>query len=152
VTAPINIEVPGRGLVNLQAMRVDEAVRGYDERLRFGFNTQNGDWVIYIQLPRDFEHPPYRIDGEPMLPVLGFGHDIPSVDYALKRLDETDAMKHGSKIYDKMLAHNEAIKKEQEEKWQEQLTEAAERMEHALRKEGQGSSTTKIFFQKGRRR
>lgn len=148
----VEILVPGRGLVNVDADRVNTAVQEYDEHLRFGFNQTNGDWVIYRKLPRDFEFAPYYIEGEPMLPVLGFGREIPSPEFALKRLYETDAWRHGQKIYDNLLRENEKIKAEQEEKFQEELTEAAERMEHALRYTGEGSTSTKIFFQDVKRR
>lgn len=147
---PVEILVPGRGMVNASAMAVDTAVQEYDELLRFGFNPANSDWVVYRQLPRDFEFAPYYIDDQPVLPVLGFGTEIPSPEQALKRLYETDAWRHGQKLYDNMLKENERIKKEQNQVYEDQMEEALERAEHALRYENQQQN--KIYFQNVKRR
>lgn len=142
------ILVPGRGLFNVDAARVDAAVREYDERLSFGFNPANEDWCVYIKLPRGFENAPYYIENEPVWIVLGFQHRIPSPDEAIKRLYETDALKHGSALLDKMNAENERLKKKQAEEFEAQMDEATERVEHALRYHGK-SPITKIYFTRG---
>ena len=95
----MNIVVPGRGVVNLDAERVNRAVQEYDERLRFGFNEVNGDWVVYIKMPRGFDAA-YYIEGEPVYPVLGFQKRIPPVDEALGRIRLSDSWREGSRIYD----------------------------------------------------
>ena len=146
----VEILVPGRGMTNVSAMLVDNAVKEYDELLRFGFNTANGDWVIYRQLPRDFEFAPYYIDGLPVIPVLGFGKEIPSPDFALKRLHETDAWKHGERVYDNLLKENEKIKAEQAAAYEEEMDEAMERVEHALRYAE--NQPKKFYFQGVKRR
>lgn len=146
------ILVPGRGIVNVAAMRVDAAVREYDERLRFGYNPTNEDWIVYIALPRDYEGAHYHIDGEPVMPVLGVGREIPPPSVVTRRLYETDAWRHGNKLYDKMLAENERQKKINQEEADAEIAEAVERAEHAINYYT-GEGTTKVFFGgKGRRR
>lgn len=145
------IMVPGRGLVNLDAMRVDTAVKEYDERLSFGYNPVNEDWVVYIALPRDYEGAHYHIDGEPVMPVLGFQGRIPSPEEVTRRLYETDAWRNGEEIYNKMLENNERIKKEQREKSEAEMEEAIERAAHVLN-HFTGEGTTKVFFNGTKRR
>ena len=147
------ILVPGRGIVNVDAMRVDTAVREYDERLRFGFNPVNQDWIVYIALPRDYEGAHYHIEGEPVMPVLGFGGRIPAPSEATRKLYETDAWRHGNKLYQKMVEHNEKLKKERAEEYEAEIEEAVERAEHVIN-HYTGEGTTKVYFgdAAGRRR
>lgn len=149
MSADRNILVPGLGMVNPEAMRVNEAVKEYDERLRFGFNEVNGDWVVYILMPRDFDAY-YFIDGSPVYPVLGFGDSIPSPDEAVRRLYETDTLRHGDAILDRMNRDNEYLRVSHDKDMAEFDEEMAERVEFELRKEGH-SPISKVFFQiKGR--
>lgn len=145
------ILIPGKGLVSTEALKVDAAVKEYDELLHFGFNPANEDWCIYRKLPRDFKEAPYYIDGEPVIIVLGFQDKIPTPFQAVKRLWETDALRHGDALLKRMNAENECLKKEQDEKFEEVTQEVAERAEFALRQQGE-SPVVKVFFQKGRRR
>lgn len=146
------ILVPGKGLVNMDALRVDTAVREYDERLRFGYNPVNQDWIVYIALPRDYVGAHYHIDGEPVMPVLGFGGRIPAPSEATRKLYETDAWRHGNKLYKKMLADNAKLKKQRDEEHEAEIEEAVERAAHAINYYT-GEGTTKVFFGgKGRRR
>ena len=146
------ILVPGRGLVNVEAMRVDTAVREYDERLRFGYNPTNQDWIVYIALPRDYVGAHYHIDNEPVMPVLGFGGRIPAPSEATRKLYETDAWRHGNKLYNRMLEENEKLHKKRQEEADAEIAEAVERAEHAINYYT-GEGTTKVFFGgKGRRR
>lgn len=146
VMAPTEILVPGRGLVNLDALRVDKAVKEYDERLSFGYNPTNGDWVVYIQLPRDYQGAWYQIDGENVMPVLGVGTTVPSPEAVTKRLYETDAWRNGKEMYDSMLRHNEKLKAAQKEQADQLDLEVAERLASVKKKmDGQGE-TTKIYF------
>lgn len=147
------ILVPGQGLVNMDALRVDTAVREYDERLRFGYNPVNEDWIVYIALPRDYEGAHYHIDGDPVMPVLGVGREIPPPSTVTRRLYETDAWRHGNKLYAKMLAENERQKKINNEALEAEIAEAQERAEHAI-SHYTGEGTRKVFFgdASGRRR
>lgn len=146
------ILVPGQGIVNMDALRVDTAVKEYDERLSFGWNPVNKDWIVYISLPRDYVGAHYHIDGNPVMPVLGFGGRIPAPSEATRKLYETDAWRHGNKLYEKMLKHNEQVRKQQAEEAEAEIAEAVERAEHAINYYT-GEGTTKVFFGgKGRRR
>lgn len=147
---PEQILVPGLGITNSEALKVDAAVKEYDELLHFGFNPTNQDWCVYRKLPRGYQNAPYHIDGEPVLIVLGFQDRIPSPEQAVKRLWETDALRHGDAILKRMNAANERLKKEQDEEFDAVTQEAAERIELALRKQGD-SPVVKVYFQKGRR-
>lgn len=148
---PLRIEVPGRGMVEVAAMRVDAAVREYDERLRFGFNPTNGDWVVYIQYPRDFEGAPYVIDGTPVMPVLGVGPEIPAPHTVVDRLQKMDAWKRQADFHKQHMENYERAKKAREEREYEENQEVAERVEHALRAEGVDTGVTKIYFGSKRR-
>lgn len=151
LTPMTNILVPGRGLVNLDALRVDEAVKEYDERLAFGYNPVNQDWVVYIKLPRDYEGATYSIDNEPVMPVLGFQDRIPHPQEATRRLYETDAWRNGEAIYNRMLEHNDKLKAERNAAYEAEIEEAGDRMAHAYNKlEGDGSLA--IYFQNVKRR
>jgi hypothetical protein len=141
----MNIVVPGRGVVNLDAEKVNRAVQEYDERLRFGFNERNGDWVIYIKMPRSFDAA-YYIEGEPVYPVLGFKDKIPQVDEAVGRVRLSDSWREGSRIYDRMIAAQERARAAQEADAADITGDVAERIEHQVRKEGHAEKYTKVFF------
>lgn len=148
---PTIIEVPGRGMGEIQAMRVDAAVREYDERLRFGYNPTNQDWVIYIRYPRDFVGAPYTIDGHPVMPIRGFGPKIPAPHEAVSLLQKMDTWKRQADYARIHTEQHEATKKAQKEKQDAESQEAAERIEHAMRHEGMYTGVTKIFFGSKRR-
>lgn len=141
----MSILVPGKGLVNLEAVRVDSAVREYDERLCFGFNEANQDWIIYIKMERDFDGP-YYIDGVPVYPVLGFQHRIPSPEEALRRLVQSDALRQGSQILDKLNADNLELQRERDKLAEDIVEETAERLEYSFRKEGKAEKYAKIYM------
>ena len=119
------IYIPGRGRVNLSAMKVDEAVREYDARLSFKMNNETHQWCIYISMPH----------GHSEVPVLGFP-DIPHPDDALKRLYRADALRHGEKILDDIDRNNKAIKDKLEYASSEASGQVAEVAESALHREG----------------
>lgn len=128
-----NILVPGKGYLDVDALTVDRRIREHDERLRFGFNEKNQDWVIYITMPPDFDAS-YYIDGGPVYPVIGFGKQIPDPDTALKKLHYADTMRYGLEILDKMNSANDKLKEPYERKASEATGEAADVREWALRK------------------
>lgn len=140
-----NIIVPGRGVLNLDAEAVNRRIQEHDERLRFGFNQVNGDWVVYIRMPRNFEAY-YYIEGEPVYPVLGFGSTIPTPDEAVTRLREADTMQHGLGILERMRRENAKIEANIREANEALNAEVAERVEFNLRKEGEVDKYAKVFF------
>jgi hypothetical protein len=139
------ILVPGRGLVNLDAERVNKAVMEYDERLRFGYNPANDDWIIYIRMPQSFEAY-YYIDDEPVYPCIGFGTSIPAPEYALHRLKAADTLRHGERILNEMNRLNEKWRAERDAEAADHTAEVAERIEFEVRKDGQTDKYTKVFF------
>lgn len=140
-----NILVPGRGVLNLDAEAVNRAVSAHDERLRFGFNETNQDWVIYIKMPRDFNSY-YYIEGEPVYPVLGFGSSIPLPDEAVSRLSRADTLAHGMNILERMNKENAKIEASYKDEADALTEEVAERIEHAIRKDGGTDKYGKVFF------
>jgi hypothetical protein len=130
--------IPGQGNVDTDAYRVDCAVKEYDERLMFTKNEQNGDWCIFIRMPRP--EPPY--------PILGFGNTIPSVDAAMRRLKQSDTMRNGEAIYNDMMKSQEIYRKNLQYKADQASEESAEPVEFLMRKEGK-SPVVKVFYNKG---
>lgn len=142
--SPDTILVPGHGFLNSEASLVNDAVKEYDSLLYFGFNPTNQDWCVYRKLPRGFPDAPYYIEGEPVIIVLGFQDKIPSPHQAVKRLWETDALRHGDTILKKMNEDNLKLKKEQDEIRDAQMQEVAERLALVYRQHGIGPA--KVFF------
>jgi hypothetical protein len=122
----ITIYVPGRGRVDLDEIAVDTAVREYDERLSFTFDYNNGHYAVFIK----------NVLGQPPFPIFAFPQGIPSVDAVIKRLYETDAVRHGTKLLDDINRRNAAVKREQERAAEEADGIAAEAMEWFARTEG----------------
>lgn len=141
---PQNILIPGRGTYNIDAERVNKAVQNHDDRLRFGFNETNGDWVVYILMPRDFDAA-YYIEGNPVYPIMGYGKEIPNISQAISRLKNADTRGRGMRILDEMNKANEKVKAEREDVGNEALDEVAERIEFEARKAGLTEKYTKVF-------
>jgi hypothetical protein len=146
-TDPVQIYTPG-GMVNSAAIKVESKLREYDERLCFGFNPANRDWIAYVKMPRDFDAA-YYIDGYPVYPVYGFGNDIPEPDEALYKIMSIDTQRHPH-LLEKMNKANARVQAEQEALLEEVYEETAERIEHALRKEGE-TKFSKVFMSGGSR-
>lgn len=132
-----SLYVPGRGMVNLAATRVDRAVNEYDERLLFAQNPENQQWCIMIKLPPDHvAGDGIVLDGTTrVLPILGF-QDIPHPEDALKRLYQTDTMRWGEEILNQINRHNDEVKAEKEREASDASGEAAEALEWFRRNEG----------------
>lgn len=129
----VRLYVPGRGMVDVSAYRVDKAVKEYDERLLFARNTDTGQWCVYIQPERDAEP----------LPILGF-NEVPHPTDALKELYKRDAWRRGNEILDKVNRRNAEIKQQYEDAASEGSAIAAEAFEWGFRKMG-AAPTAKIF-------
>lgn len=110
-----SIYVPGRGVVNLAARRIDNAVREYDERLFFARHPQNGQWSVFVKiaggLPEDFGT---VVEGQHAFPVVGFPHDRDpetlDLEEIMHKLYKADSMRHGTRILDEMHEHNEKVR------------------------------------------
>lgn len=138
-----NIVVPGRGVVNLDAERVNRAVQEEDERLRFGWNEANQDWMVYILMPRNFEAY-YHIEGQPVYPVIGFQDKIPTSSEAIERLRKADGRRHGMRILNELNKHN--TKLVDTDTKDAAIEETAERIEHTLRKAGEIDKFGKVYM------
>lgn len=140
-----NIVVPGRGLVNLEAEAVNRAVQEEDSRLRFGWNEVNQDWIVYILMPRGFDAY-YRIEDQPVYPVVGFGSTIPDPRDAIERLRAADGRRHGFKILNQLNKDNERVRQLGRDKQAESIGDTADRIEHMTRKDGLTEKYTKVFM------
>jgi hypothetical protein len=97
------IFIPGKGMIDLAVVRVDRAVREYDERLFFDLNSANGQYAVFIRMPH----------GKPPHPVMGYGFEVPEPHEVIKKLYQNDGLRFGEEILDQ--AYRE-MKQEQAEK------------------------------------
>jgi hypothetical protein len=122
----MSIYIPGHGEMSWDEIRVDRAVKEYDERLFFARNAETWDWCVYIRMPRP--EPPY--------PVIGFGREVPSVDVVMRKVYNADTTRHGWQIFDEIVESQEAYKKQFRDAADEATEESAEVVEHFLRQHG----------------
>ena len=120
------IYIPGHGEMSFDEIRIDRAVKQYDERLFFARNADTWDWCVFIKMPRPSN--PY--------PVIGFGREVPPVDHVIERIMEADTMRSGNKIYDEIVRSQSDYKKSLEYNADQASEESAEVVEHFLRKHG----------------
>jgi hypothetical protein len=114
-------------MVSLEGTAVDRAVREYDERLFYARNATTGLHTIFIK----------QLHGEDPLPVLAFPDGEPSPEYAIKRLYETDALRHGDKLLDDIHRHNESIKQQFRDAAADAAGQYAEAVESYMHDQGQ---------------
>lgn len=120
------IYIPGKGEMTWEQIKIDRAVREYDERLFFGRNTDTGDWCVFITLPRPRD--PY--------PVIGFGHELPHVSKVLENLTRGDTLRNGNAIYDEIVKSQQDYKKTVQRQGDEAAGETSEVVEHFMRRHG----------------
>lgn len=133
-----NIYIPGHGEMSWDEIRVDRAVREYDERLFFARNADTWDWCVYIKMPRPQQ--PY--------PVIGFGREVPPVDMVMKRVYDADTMRHGWDIYKEVVKSQDDYRKLYRDAADEATDESVEVIEHFMRKHGK-SPVIKEFITTG---
>lgn len=131
VLEQVPIWLPGQGVVDVRAARVDRAVQQYDERLRFGRNEANGQYAIFIKFPPGDDYFPE------LYPILGFGFDIPEPEAAIRRLEAADTLKHGERMLDEMHRRNRERLARFDEPIQEAQEEFALAAESFLRNRGE---------------
>jgi len=122
----MSIYIPGHGEMSFDEIRIDRAVREYDERLFFARNADTWDWCVYIKMPRPEE--PY--------PVVGFGKELPRLDDVMMRIYNADTARHGWQIYDEIVKSQEKYRKDLRYKGDQASEESAEVVEHFLRQHG----------------
>ena len=120
------IYIPGHGEMSWDEVRVDRAVREYDERLFFARNADTWDWCVFIKMPH----------GEPPYPVIGFGREVPSVDIVLEKVYRGDMTRHGWALYDEIVKSQKDYKQKFRDAADEASAESAEVVEHFLRQHG----------------
>lgn len=133
----MKIYIPGRGSVDSNVYKVDAAVRQYNDRLSFGLNEDTQEYCIFMRMP----HP------EPVLPILGFGREVPHPDAACKKLWESDTMIHGDKILNDILKSQEEYKAALRYNSDQASADSAERIEYLMRTNGDSpviKSTRKV--------
>jgi glutamate synthase domain-containing protein 1 len=132
-----NIWVP-EAFGHREVTRVRNAVREYDPNLDFGRNEVTGQWCIFLK--RGVTQASQEVD----LPVLGF-EDIPHPDDALRKLHESDALRTGNEILDKITKNNEDIEARREVAAQEASAQAAEGFDWGFRQMGKAPHA-KVFI------
>lgn len=130
-----NIYIPGHGEMSWDEIRVDRAVKEYDERLFFARNADTWDWCVFIRMPSP----------EPAYPVIGFGHNVPPVEHVMERVRAADTMRTGNKIYDDIVKSQEKYRKKLEYDASQASAEASEPVEFLMRKHGK-SPVVKVFM------
>lgn len=120
------IYIPGHGEMSWDEIRVDRAVKEYDERLFFARNADTWDWCVFIKMPAP----------EPAYPVIGFGYNVPPVEHVMDRVRAADTMRTGNQIYDDIVKSQEKYRKKLEYEASQASEAAAEPTEWLLRKHG----------------
>ena len=126
--------IPGYGNVHTEEWKVDQAVKAYDSRLMFARNEENGDWCIFIKMPRPND--PY--------PILGFQDRIPDPGEAIVRLKAADTMRHGDRIYNEVVKSQMDYRANLKYNADQAIGDSAERVEHMMRQRG-ASPIVKVF-------
>ena len=122
----MSIYIPGHGEMSWDEVRIDRALREYDERLFFARNADTWDYCVYIKMPRP--EAPY--------PVIGFGRELPALDHVMQKVRDSDTTKHGWQIYNDMIKSQEAYRKRMRDNADEASEESTEVVEHFLRQHG----------------
>lgn len=120
------IYIPGHGEMSWDEIRVDRAVKEYDERLFFARNADTWDWCVFIKMPAP----------EPAYPVIGFGYNVPPVEVVMKRVMDADTLRAGNQIYDDMIKSQNDYRARLEYEASQASEEAAEPVEWLMRKHG----------------
>jgi hypothetical protein len=130
-----SIYIPGLGEKSFDEIRIDRAIKEYDERLFFARNMETRDWCVFVRMPRP----------EPAYPVIGFGGELPSVDEVMRRVRRADAHKHGFQIYDEIMDSQKKYKQQFRDRANDATEESVEVVEHFLRQHGK-SPVVKEFI------
>lgn len=132
-----NIWVP-ESFGHREAVRVRRAVKEYDPNLDFGRNELSGQWCIFLKRGTS------EVTKEVDLPILGF-NDIPHPDDALARLRQSDALRTGNEILDKIVKNNSDIEDRREVAAQEAAEASAEAFDWGFRQMGK-APYQKVFI------
>jgi hypothetical protein len=133
--------LPGQGVVDIGPMKVHRALQAYDERLLFGrINDPNhpgyGDWCAFVKMPHGSKFP--------ILPVIGFGKEMPTPEEAVQRCNAANTRRHGDKILHDIKADDDRRRKSLE-----RAADANSDMYVEIMKEAQGVKAPQIFVPRG---
>lgn len=129
--------VPGRGVVDLATMRLDAAVREYDERLTFATHPHTGQPTVFIKMEADADTG-VQLDGSNVMPVLAFPHGTePDPEFVKRELYMRDSLRHGLELLDDIRRNNDALRREHQERASEAAGILAEARESYLHDQGQ---------------
>ena len=129
------IWIPGSlGQVDVQTWRISQALKEYDERLCLARNEDNGQWCVYVRMPRGGDWPE-------LLPIFGLTqppHDPRTleVEDVLRRVHQADALRQGEKILDDIVNTNDGIRRGFEQRTQEATAQVAEVAASAMMRAG----------------
>lgn len=129
--------VYGRGMVDSEEFAVDSALNEYDERLYFGRNQETGQWCAYLKTP----------PSDPDIPIFGWDY-IPDPYDALRRIHQSDSLRHGDEILDRIDRENRERNRPYEEAVEDATGQLAEAFEWGHRKMG-NHPTSRIFVPGG---
>jgi hypothetical protein len=121
-----SIWIPGAGELRLDELAVARAVEEYDSDLTLGQDRRSGQWAVFLPTS----------DGLSQFPVLGLGHELPSVDRVKEILHRHDMRRNGRAILAEMEAHQERADKEFSDKVDEAAQEVAEAIASHMQSEG----------------
>jgi hypothetical protein len=102
------IWIPGAlGQVDAQTWRISVALREYDERLVLARNEDNGQWCVFMRMPRGGDWPE-------LYPVFGLTeppHDPRTLEVrdVMRRVINADTARQGQKILDDIVRTNHAL-------------------------------------------
>ena len=119
--------LPGYGITDSKAVRVEAALKAYDERLMFAKNEETGDWCIFVRMPRPKD--PW--------PLFGFGDEIPEPAVAVEKVQEAHLVKNKERIWREIIDSQESYRRELDRQGDETSSETAEVIEFAMRKRGE---------------
>lgn len=107
-------------------MTAGNAVSDYDSSLVLGRIEDTGMWTVFVK-----DGP----NGQPF-PVYELGRELPSYDEIQRRLYHSDVRRHGHKIVEQVQRRNDARQNELEAAGHDAAEDAAEHIEHGMRKLG----------------
>lgn len=129
------IWIPGSlGSVDVQTWRVSQALKEYDDRLVLARNEDNGQWCVFVRMPRGGDWPE-------LLPIFGLTeppHDPRTLDpeAVVRRVHRADALRQGEKILDDIVRANDAIRHGFDEENQQRAAGVAEVAASAMMRAG----------------
>ena len=135
------IWIPGSlGVTDVQTWRLAQKIKEYDERLVLARNEDNGQWCVFIRMPRGGDWPE-------LLPILGLTeppHDARSLDdqEVMHRIWNSDTARQGEKILHDIVNTNQAIRDGFQSKTDEAAAQVAEVAASVLQRSGKAPATS----------